>query len=111
MKEKKLKSKVSGDVKSLRDRLLRDFSDYEIGSETRDFSVMTRLSGSFIEILDALVKLEIFRSRSEAIASIMERTILSRIDLFQQLKEQAQKLDEIHDSAKNLALKALTNEK
>jgi hypothetical protein len=41
----------------------------------------------------------------------MERTILSRIDLFQQLKEQAQKLDEIHDSAKNLALKALTNEK
>ncbi len=111
MNEKKMKSKVSGDVKSLRDELLRDFSDYDIGSETRDFSVMTRLSRSFIEILDALVKLGIFKSRSEAIASIMERTILSRMDLFQQLKEQAQKLDEIHDSAKDLALKALTNEK
>ncbi len=110
MKEKKMKSKVSGDVTSLRNKLLGEFSEYDIGSETRDFSVMTRLSGSFIEILDALVKLGIFKSRSEAIASIMERTILSKIDLFQQLKEQAGKLDEIQDSAKNLALKALTNE-
>lgn len=111
MKGTKTKSKVSGDVKSIRDKLLGNYSEYNITTETRDVSVMTRLSGTFVEIIDSLVKLGIFKSRSEAIASMIEEVILRKIDMFQQLKVQAEKLDEIQDSAKNLAFKALTNEK
>ena len=106
-----MKSKVSRDVKSIRDKLLGDYSEFDISSKTRDTSVMTRLSGPFVEIIDALVKLEIFKSRSEAIASMIEGAILRKIDMFQQLKLQAEKLDEIQDSAKSLAFKALTGEK
>ncbi|MHA2358896.1 MAG: hypothetical protein ACXAB5_01360 [Candidatus Thorarchaeota archaeon] len=98
-------------MKSIRDRVLGDLSELDISTETRDTSVMTRLSGSFVEIIDALVKLGIFKSRSEAIASIIEGAILKKFDMFQQLKLQADKLDEIQDSAKSLAFKALTEEK
>lgn len=44
----------------------------------RDVSVMTRMSTDIVEILDALVELEIFKSRSEAAAAFAERTIYSR---------------------------------
>ncbi|MFX1484396.1 MAG: hypothetical protein ACFFCP_14540 [Promethearchaeota archaeon] len=109
MKKWKKNSESPYDIKGIRDQLLGDFPVHDIRSETRDVSVMTRLSKSSTEILDSLVKLSIFRSRSEAIASIIERTILRKIDLFQQLNEQAEKLDEIQDSAKELAFKALTS--
>ncbi|MHA2064921.1 MAG: hypothetical protein ACXABY_11150 [Candidatus Thorarchaeota archaeon] len=97
------------DVKelSLRDEILGKLSTDGIDTTKREHSVMTRLSSEFVEILDSLVKLEIFRSRSEAVAAMVMKTILAEHKLFKQLKEHADKLDEIQDSVKGLALRAL----
>ena len=73
----------------------------------REFSIMTRLSKNYIEILDALVKLEIFKSRSEAVAALLMKTIQSDLELYRELKEQAERLDELQDTVKDLALKVV----
>ncbi|TFG06169.1 hypothetical protein EU538_10635, partial [Candidatus Thorarchaeota archaeon] len=46
--------------------LLGRFSSEDFGLQKREVSVMTRMSAETVEILDALVELEIFKSRSEA---------------------------------------------
>ena len=91
----------------LRQMILSKLSSEEIDEKKRKYSVMTRLSEEFIELLDALVTLEIFKSRSEAVAAIVMKSILSDYELYQQLKEQADKLGELQDTVKGLALKAL----
>ena len=107
MAEKKLTPESLDNEKSFRDELFAELSQLEAEIGPREHAVMTRLSGEFIQILDALVKLDVFRSRSEAVASIVEMTILSRYDLFEQLKNQAEKQDELQGSAKSLVRKAL----
>ena len=93
-------------VTNLREMILSKIVSEEMDGK-REFSVMTRLSKQFIEILDALVKLEIFKSRSEAVATLLMKTILSDIEQYKELKEQAEKLDELQDTVKTLALKTL----
>ena len=93
-------------VTNLREMILSKIVSEEMDGK-REFSVMTRLSKQFIEILDALVKLEIFKSRSEAVAALLMKTILSDIEQYKELKEQAEKLDELQDTVKTLALKTL----
>ena len=96
---------------SLRDELLRKISPDGYSMKDREVAVMTRLNTDFVESLDALVKLGLFKSRSEAVAAFVERTILGQKELFDQIKMQAQKLDEIQDKAKGLALEALQERK
>ena len=91
----------------LRKMILSKLTSEEIDEKKRKYSVMTRLSEEFIELLDALVTLEIFKSRSEAVAAIVMKSILSDYESYQQLKEQADKLGELQDTVKGLALKAL----
>ena len=91
---------------NLREMILSKIVSEEMHGK-RDFSVMTRLSKKFIEILDALVRLNIFKSRSEAIAALVMKTILSELELYNELKEQADKLDELEETVKELALKTL----
>jgi hypothetical protein len=93
-------------VATLRETILSKIISEEMDGK-REFSVMTRLSMEFIEILDALVKLEVFKSRSEAVAALLMKTILADIDLYKELKEQAEKLDELQDTVKDLALKTV----
>jgi len=73
----------------------------------REFSIMTRLSKKFIDILDAMVRLNIFKSRSEAVAALVMKTILAEIDLYDELENQAKKLDKLEEKVKELALKTL----
>ena len=94
-------------VTNLRKMILSKLESEEIDVRRQKYSVMTRLSEEFIELLDALVKLDIFKSRSEAVAAIVMKSILSEYELYQQLKEQADKLGELQDTVKGLALKAL----
>jgi Arc/MetJ-type ribon-helix-helix transcriptional regulator len=54
-------------------------------------------------MLDILVKLDIFKSRSEAIASIVEKTLFVQRDKFELLKAQITKLEKIQDTAKDIA--------
>jgi Arc/MetJ-type ribon-helix-helix transcriptional regulator len=96
---------------SLRDELLQKISPDGYSLKDREVAVMTRLSTDFVESLDALVKLGLFKSRSEVVAAFVERTILGQKDLFEEIKTQAKKLDEIQDKAKGLALEALQERK
>ena len=52
-------------------------------------------------------KLDIFNSRSEAVAAIVEKTLLSQLDNFELLKEQISKLEEIQDTARDIAYDVL----
>jgi Arc/MetJ-type ribon-helix-helix transcriptional regulator len=106
MSRDKQKKDESESVTNLRDMILSKIVSEEMDGK-REFSVMTRLNKEFIEILDALVKLKIFKSRSEAVAALVMKTILSELDLYKELKDQSERLDELEDTVKTLALKAL----
>ena len=92
---------------SLREEILGMLSEDEFELKKREVSVMTRLNRDYVEILDALVKLNLFKSRSEAVAAIVMKTLHSEFDVFQELKVQAEKLDDFQYTVKDLALKAL----
>ena len=105
MSEKK-SSKAEGVQLSLREQLLGRLSDDEMMSKKREVSVMTRMSGDIVEILDALVELEIFKSRSEAVSAFVEQAISARKELFDEIKSQATDIRKLRDSAKKHAFEA-----
>ena len=109
MSEKK-KLTAEGVQLSLREQLLGRLSDEELSSKKREVSVMTRMSGDIVEILDALVELEIFKSRSEAVSAFVEQAISSRINLFEEIKTQAADIRRLRDSAKKHAYEAFQEE-
>jgi Arc/MetJ-type ribon-helix-helix transcriptional regulator len=106
MNPRKKESESSSKAPNLREMILDKIVSEEISGK-REFSVMTRLSRQFIDIIDALVKLDIFKSRSEAVSALVMKTILSELDLFEELKEQAEKLDALQSTVETLALRAL----
>ena len=71
---------------------------------------MTRLSTDIVDILDALVELEIFKSRSEVVASFVEKTIIEKKDLFDSIAEQASDIEKKREAAKHLAFKAIQSQ-
>jgi Arc/MetJ-type ribon-helix-helix transcriptional regulator len=91
---------------TLREDFLESLSINE-SEMKREIPVMTRLGKDLVELLDILVKLSIFNSRSEAVAAIVEKTILSQQDKFELLKAQVEKLEEIQDAARNIAFDVL----
>jgi len=95
--------------KSLRDELLGRFEREKHGLKNREISVMTRLSADIVEILDALVELEIFKSRSEVVASFVERAIVDRKSLFDSIAKQAGDISKKREAAKHLAFQAITS--
>ena len=102
------KLKVETDKEtSLRDELLGRFERDEHGLKNRDISVMTRLSTDIVQILDALVELEIFKSRSEVVASFIEKAIMDRKSLFDSITNQASAITKKREAAKHLAFKAI----
>jgi Arc/MetJ-type ribon-helix-helix transcriptional regulator len=92
---------------SLRDELLGRFERNEYGLKNREISVMTRLSTDIVEILDALVELEIFKSRSEVVASFVEKSIMEKKNLFDSIAKHASDIEEKREAAKHLAFKAI----
>ncbi|MHA1904294.1 MAG: hypothetical protein ACXADL_04125 [Candidatus Thorarchaeota archaeon] len=107
MAKQKKKDAIPESNLSLREEILGKLSEDEFELKKREISVMTRLNRDYVEILDALVKLELFKSRSEAVAAIVMKTLHSEYDVFQELKVQAEKLDDFQDTVKDLAFKAL----
>ena len=102
------KQKVeSNEETSLRDKLLGRFERDKYGLKNREISVMTRLSTDIVDILDALVELEIFKSRSEVVASFVEKAIMDRKDLFDSIAEQASDIEKRREKAKHLAFQAI----
>jgi Arc/MetJ-type ribon-helix-helix transcriptional regulator len=102
------KSEVKPDEEtSLRDELLGRFERDKHGLKNREISVMTRLSTDVVEILDALVELEIFKSRSEVVASFVEKAVMDKKSLFDSIAKQASDIGKKREAAKHLAFKAI----
>ncbi|MFW9921135.1 MAG: ribbon-helix-helix domain-containing protein [Candidatus Thorarchaeota archaeon] len=91
---------------SLREQILGEYSSEEFSTRSRGTHVMTRLSDDIVEAIDALVELGIFKSRSEAVAAFVERSILSKADLYSKLKKQAKHIGAMRDEAMEVALEA-----
>ena len=102
------KLKVQPDEEtSLRDEILGRFERDKHGLKNRDISVMTRLSTDIVEILDALVELDIFKSRSELVASFVEKAIIEKKGMFDSISKQASDIEKKREAAKHLAFKAI----
>jgi Arc/MetJ-type ribon-helix-helix transcriptional regulator len=110
MARKKREPTGSGQL-SLRQELLGELSEEEFSLKKREISVMTRMNSEIVEILDALVELEIFKSRSEAVAAFVEQMISSRMGMFQEMKSQAQDISRQREAAKRLAFEAMKEDK
>ena len=98
------KKQAKKSVTSLREEILNDLGGQH---GTREVSVMTRLSRDYVDILDTLVKLRLFKSRSEAVAAMVMKTISAEKELFEQLDRQAEIIDEAGDTIREIAIKAL----
>ncbi len=88
---------------SLRAEFLGRASVEGFGLKKREISVMTRMNTEIVDVLDALVELEIFKSRSEAVAALIERAINSRKTLFNEIRSQADDIRKKRDAARHLA--------
>ena len=110
MAKKKKADKKDTPGLSLRDEMRSKLTAGVDKRGTRDVSVMTRLSQDLVDILDNLVKLGIFKSRSDAVAAIIEKTLLTQKESFELLEAQVKRLEEIQGDAMDIALKALEGE-
>ena len=103
MSKKKESDKTA---RTLRDSIIEDLST-KISDTKRDIPVTARLDNEIVDMLDILVKLGIFKSRSDAMASILENVLLEHRDKFRQLTTEISKLEKIQDRAKDIALEVL----
>ena len=97
--------------KALRDELMGRFSRESMGLKNREISVMTRMSPYIVEVLDALVELEVFKSRSDVVSTFMEQMIMERKPLFDEIRNQAKDISNKRESAKRLAFQAMQGKK
>jgi len=84
-------------AKKIRKKILLKIGD-EL--EGRDNVVMTRLSDEDLKQIDALVEVEAFQSRSEAVAFFIKEGIQARKDLFQKVMPTVDKIRELKEQAK-----------
>ena len=70
------------------------------GLEGRSNVVMTRLNDDDLKQMDALVEVEVFKSRSEAAAFFIKEGIQARKDLFQKVMSTVEKIRELKKQAK-----------
>jgi len=96
---------------SLREQIMGKSLEHEFKLEKREIHVMTRLSESVVDILDALVVLNVFNSRSEAVAAYVESSIISNMELYENLIKKAKQVAEMRDSAMDSILEALQERK
>ncbi|MHA2027687.1 MAG: hypothetical protein ACXACG_02215 [Candidatus Thorarchaeota archaeon] len=101
------KRKKSGSSQNLRDILIKELTPRESKTK-RNITVTTRLDEELVSMLDMLVTLGIFKSRSEAAATIIENTLFAQRDKFELLKSQISKLEKIQDKAMDIAYDVLT---
>ena len=68
--------------------------------EGRGNVVMTRLNDDDLKQMDALVEIDVFKSRSEAAAFFIKEGIRAREDLFQRVMPTVDKIRELKEEAK-----------
>ncbi len=70
------------------------------GLEGRENVVMTRLNDDDLAKIDALVEVEVFKSRSEAAAFFIKEGINARKDLFERVMKTVDQIKELKEKAK-----------
>jgi hypothetical protein len=100
-------NKSNHSIETLREEILSKLDPDVVGPKKRIIPVMARLDSNLVEFLDALVKLKICSSRSDAVASIITQAILAQPNIFEQIRIQAEKLSEIEETTKTLAKKVV----
>jgi Arc/MetJ-type ribon-helix-helix transcriptional regulator len=90
----------------LREQIIGTEQVTDIEIAKRDIHVMTRLSEDIVEILDALVDLNVFKSRSEAVASYVESSIVSKQELYLKVLEQFKEVEDKRGKAMETVLDA-----
>jgi len=68
--------------------------------EGRSNVVMTRLNDEDLKQIDALVEIEVFRSRSEATCFFIKEGIQAKTDLFRKVMPTVEKIRELKEQAK-----------
>ena len=106
MSRQKKVTKTDEEQMTLREQLLGRLEDDSLSGKKREVSVMTRMRGDVVEVLDALVELNIFKSRSEAVSAFVEQAIASKASQFEEIKTQAGEIRKLRDSAKRHAYAA-----
>ncbi|MFW9849427.1 MAG: hypothetical protein ACFFF4_09810 [Candidatus Thorarchaeota archaeon] len=105
------KSKGGTVQATLKERILGELYSEEFELKKREVHVMTRLSSDIVEILDALVELEVFKSRSEAVSAYVEKGISSQMDMYEDVREIGRNIAEMKEKAKRLAFEAFQEKK
>jgi len=103
MTEKDEKPKRS----TLRERVLKNISAEGFEAAERDIPVVARMNKRVVDILDSLVAIGVFKSRSEAAAALVEGAISAREDLFEDIRRQAASLSKQQDVAMQEAQDAI----
>ena len=83
----------------------REISEFNI--EKREIHIMTRLSVEIIEAIDALIALNVFKSRSEVVAAYVEDAIINNAELYETPIKKAQEVSEMRNSAADSILQTL----
>ncbi len=109
MSDKKGKPQSSVTQTSIKERILGELYSEQFELKKREVHVMTRLSSDIVEILDALVELEVFKSRSEAVSAYVEKGIAAQMDLYEDVRELGRKISEMRETAKRMAVEAFSD--
>jgi len=80
-------------------------------AKRRDNIVMTRLWDSDLRIVDALIALEIFKSRSEAVAFLTHEGIQAKSELVDTILPAIEQIEEIKRQTRKQAVSALHKSK
>jgi Arc/MetJ-type ribon-helix-helix transcriptional regulator len=107
MSGKRRTTKKSATQLTLKDQLLGSEVAERFFEDRRDVSVTLRMNSRVVELLDALVELEIFESRSEAISDIVESAISAKHEVFVSLKVEADVLKRRRAEAKEMASRVI----
>jgi metal-responsive CopG/Arc/MetJ family transcriptional regulator len=73
----------------------------------RTVHIMTRLSQATVDAIDAVISLEVFRSRSEAVAAYVENAIDTKTELYSSLINKAKEVKAIRNSARDSILDSI----
>ncbi len=92
---------------SLREQITGKREDNYFNVDKREIQIMTRLSSQIVEALDALIALNVFKSRSEAVAAYVENSIISNSELYEKLIKKAKEVSKIRDTAMDSILETL----
>jgi Arc/MetJ-type ribon-helix-helix transcriptional regulator len=101
------KNKETQNRMALRERLLKNISAEGFEGEERDIPVVARMNKRIVEILDSMVAIGVFKSRSEAAAALVEGAVSSREELFEDIRKQAASLGKRQDAAMQAAQDAI----